>query len=91
MIFLLQPAADSSVDPEYELRHDDYTRTNIAIQDCRSYGGDFVLNEYGPSIHLDPADPAYRPEDCWVRSLGDYKSLAMAKLAALQHYEKGKK
>ena len=87
MIFVLQPAADAAVDPEYQLRCDNNALTNIGIQDCRSYGGGFFVNEYGPSTNLDPSDPSYRANDVWMRPLGEFKTLERAKAAALEYYK----
>lgn len=74
-IFLLQPADPfDAVDPEYELRRPDYSKTNISIQDATAYGGGFVLNEYGPD------------ENFWVRLVSTHRSLKAAKAAALKLY-----
>jgi hypothetical protein len=55
--------------------------------DCRSYGGGFFVNEYGPSTNLDPSDPSYRANDVWMRPLGEFKTLERAKAAALEYYK----
>lgn len=41
-----EPAEDDSVDPQWVLLTDDGKDTHIAIQDCRSYGGGYAVNEY---------------------------------------------
>ena len=54
MIFLHRPADPfDSVDPDYELRTDAYEWTLISIQDTRSYGGGYVVNQYGPGPTAD--------------------------------------
>jgi hypothetical protein len=64
------PAADESVDSEYAVLTRDGQTTNIAIQDGRSYGGGYAVNEYGPD------------DDFWVRTIGTARSLADAKQIA---------
>jgi hypothetical protein len=79
MIFLHKPADPfDAVDPEYELRTDDYKATCLSIQDARSYGGGFVVNEYGPN-----------PEEIeWSQQVGVCRTLKAAKELALSHYGK---
>jgi hypothetical protein len=46
MIFLKQTAEPfAPVDPEWELRTNDYRTTPFSIQDARAYGGGFSVNE----------------------------------------------
>ena len=40
------PAADSTVDAEWTILQDGI-ETDVAIQDCRAYGGGYAVNRYG--------------------------------------------
>ena len=40
------PAEDESVDPSWDMKTPTYQNTNLSIQDGRSYGGGFSVNEY---------------------------------------------
>lgn len=74
MKFIHLPAEDDTVDPEYRMLTNAMVETNIAIQDCRSYGGGYAVNEYAPE-----GTPA---EDFWVRQIGTAQTLKKAKTIA---------
>ena len=79
MIFLHQPANPfDSVDPDYELRTDAYEWTLISIQDTRSYGGGYVVNQYGPGPTADDIE--------WSKAVGETRTLKAAKELALKTY-----
>ncbi len=70
------PAADCSVDPEWLILRDDGTQTGISIQDCRSYGAGFAVNQNGGE-----------GDDIWVKFLGEAKSLKAAFAIAVAKVE----
>jgi hypothetical protein len=66
-LFRYEPAEDDSIDDQYVL----VSNTNITIQDARSYGGDWSVNEW-----VDGTDP-------YSLSHGSFKTLKAAQAAAL--------
>jgi hypothetical protein len=75
LTFRLTPAADTSVDPQYDLLADG-SATGIAIQDCRSYGGGWAVSECGNE----------GTDDIWVQDIGSSKSLKTAQAIAIKHF-----
>lgn len=63
-------------DPMWEIFTPDGKKTNVQIQDSRSYGGGFGVNEYAPDFS-------------WVQEIGDmYKTLDYAKIVAAEYLNK---
>lgn len=63
-------------DPMWEIFTPDGKKTNVQIQDSRSYGGGFGVNEYAPDMS-------------WVQEVGGmYRALAAAKVVAESYLNK---
>lgn len=79
MQFKFKPAEDEMTDSEYVLCRDDWSETDISIQDCRSYGGGYSVNRYG---YDDPSDES----TFWIMDLSNHTSLTSAKSAAIASF-----
>jgi hypothetical protein len=78
LTFRFVPASDESVDSQYDLL-DEGCVTNIYIQDCRGYGGGYVVSECGN----EGTEDSY-----WTRDIGHTNSRAKAFRIADAHYTK---
>jgi hypothetical protein len=79
--FILIPAEDDSVDAEYDMKSPTYQNTNFSIQDCRTYGGSWGVNEN----HYENGQLTA------VTDHGSFKTLTAAKSKAITLYEKQSK
>lgn len=71
--FVFEPAQSPGEDSEYFLEVDGKrTAFGIQVGGCDETAGYYYLNEYGPD------------DDFWVRPLGEFRSLAKAKAAAIK-------
>jgi len=72
MTFTFKPAENGTVDSEYVLD----ANSNITIQDCRSYGAGWAVNEHGYDVEGDEYS-------LWMRDHGFFKTLKAAKAKAI--------
>lgn len=78
--FIAIPAEDESVDDSLDMKTPDFQNINFTIQDCRSYGGGWGVNEY----HYENGKLTAMTDH------GSFKTLNAAKAKAIVLYEKQK-